>query len=133
MKDSFSYCMSQLFRRVVAIALTTCIFSFVGVNSAAIAIPLPNTQPVVAYNIDFGMDLARAERTIEHYGEEIREIVEQTLRNNENHPESKDTAKNSYRRETTLNTILPEKRSSAFSPSDLAKLKQTEHPRDRLK
>jgi len=133
MKDSFIYCMSRLFKIVVAIAITTCTSLFVGFNSAVFAAPSPNTQPIIAYNIDFGMDLARAERTIEHYGEEIREIVEQALRNNENHPASKDTAKNSYRRETALNTILPERRSSAFSQSDLANLKQTEHPRERLR
>ena len=99
----------------------------------AIASPLTSTQPVVAYNIDFGMDIARIEQTIEHYGEEIREVVEQALMNNVNHPESKDTAENTYQRKTALNDLLPERRSSAFSTDDLIDLKKTEHPRDRLR
>ena len=92
-----------------------------------------NRQPIVAYNIDFGMDLARAEQTIEFYGEELRDIVEQALRNNENHPDSKPTAKNSYQRESALNDVLPEGRSSAFSKDDLTNLRQTQHPRERLR
>lgn len=104
-----------------------------GVGNPAIGAVLSTQQPVVAYNIDFGMDLARAEQTIEHYGEEIRGIVEQALRNNENNPESKSTAKNSYQRQSALNEVLPEARSSAFSKDDLTKLKKTEHPRDRLR
>ena len=94
---------------------------------------LQNAQPVIGYNIDFGMDLARVEQTIEHYGEEIRDVVEQALRNNVNHPESKDTAQNTYQRQSAMNDLLPERRSSAFSTEDLKNLKKTEHPRDRLK
>ena len=93
----------------------------------------PDGQSLIAYNIDMGMDEARGEKTIEYHGEELREVVEQTLRNNVNHPESKDTAKNSYKRESALNNILPEKRSSAFSKQDLSKLRETKHPKDILK
>lgn len=102
---------------------------------SAVALPLRShtLQPIIAYNIDFGMDLARAEQTIEYYGEEIREIVEKALRNNENNPERKETAQNSYRRESVLNDLLPEARSSAFSESDLVQMKKTDHPRDRLR
>ena len=94
---------------------------------------LHDMQPIIGYNIDFGMDIARVEQTIEHYGEEIRDVVEQALRNNVNNPESKDTAQNTYQRQSAMNDLLPERRSSAFSTEDLRKLKNTEHPRDRLK
>ncbi|MEL6470991.1 MAG: hypothetical protein AAFQ74_14780 [Cyanobacteria bacterium J06623_4] len=102
-------------------------------EQSVIASPTPNTQPVVAYNIDFGMDLARVEQTIEHYGEEIRDVVEQALRNNVNNPDSKNTAQNTYKRQSALNELLPERRSSAFSKDDLVNLKKTEHPRERLR
>ncbi len=125
---------------ILAIGLVVAMTFTVGVDNAAAApystgvvARLQTAQPLVAYNIDYGMDLARVERTIEHYGEKIRDVVEQALRNNENHPESKDTARNSYRRESALNDVLPERRNSAFSKNDLSNLRQTEHPRDRLK
>ncbi|MGD1899717.1 MAG: hypothetical protein ACFB16_22570 [Phormidesmis sp.] len=122
--------------RIGAAAATTLLAIIVlhigGAGSSAIASPL-TTQPVIAYNIDFGMDLARVEQTIEHYGEEIREVVEQALMNNVNHPESKDTAENTYQRQSALNDILPERRNSAFSKDDLTNLRKTEHPRDRLR
>jgi len=104
-----------------------------GACGPALASPLRTQQPIVAYNIDFGMDLAAAEQTIEYYGEEIRELVENALMNNENHPESKDTAKNSFQRESALNNLLPEKRSSAFSKEELTNLKKMNHPKDMLK
>lgn len=63
---------------------------------------------MVAYNIDLEMDKARAEKTIEHYGEEMEDIVDEAIANNENNPEAKPTAENSYSRETTLNEVLPE-------------------------
>ncbi len=115
--------------------LSLCIFLSTSLtcSTSALAADLPTTQPLLAYNIDMGMDEARGEKTIEYHGEELREVVEQTLRNNVNHPESKDTAINSYKRESALNDILPEKRSSAFSKSDLSKLRETKHPRDILK
>ena len=92
----------QVLLGIVAIAA----ISFVSVGDCgAIASPLNVQQanlqqPIVAYNIDFGMDLARVEQTIEHYGEEIREVVAQALLNNVNHPESKETAENTYQRQS---------------------------------
>ncbi|MEO1390468.1 MAG: hypothetical protein AAFV85_24315 [Cyanobacteria bacterium J06634_6] len=97
------------------------------------ASPLCSMQPIIAYNIDFEMDSATAEQTIEYYGEEIREFVEQALRNNQNHPERKSTAKNSYQRESALNDLLPEARSSAFSKETLSDLRKTKNPKDVLK
>lgn len=124
--------MGGLVCRWMISVLIVCVAAF-GISRPAVAAGLSIQQPVVAYNIDFGMDLARIEQTIEHYGEEIREVVEQALLNNENHPESKDTAKNSYQRVSVLNDILPEKRSSAFSKDDLTNLRKTKHPRELLK
>ncbi len=126
--------MSNLRSRLVAVASVLLVFvSALGFGGSAEAVGYPTQQPVVAYNIDFGMDLARAEQTIEHYGEEIREVVERALLNNENHPERNDTAKNSYQRQSAFNDLLPERRNSAFSKDDLTRLKKTEHPRDRLR
>ena len=141
--------MERSYKRIKFVAIATMIvvfMTFVGVVDSASATLYPQkmaqeiivanlqkTQPLVAYNIDYKMDLARAERTIEHYGEKIRNIVEQALRNNENNPQSNATAKNSYQRKSALNDILPERRSSAFSQDELSNLRKTEHPRDRLK
>lgn len=86
-----------------------------------------------AYSIDYEMDQARGEKTIEYYGESLREIVEQTLRNNDGHPEPKETAQNSYRRQGFLNDVLPQKRKSAFDKDRLMQLRQTENPKDRLR
>ena len=120
------------------VATGLMIFGWFGYGGAAIAVSqsdmqLVAMQPIVAYNIDFGMDLARVDQTIEYYGEEMRGVVEQALRNNVNHPNSKDTAENSYQRQTALNELLPERRSSAFSKEELTNLKKIEHPRERLR
>jgi len=119
--------------RCWVVSMLVVFLTVLGFGGSAVAAGLSIQQPVVAYNIDFGMDLARVEQTIEHYGEEIREVVEQALMNNVNNPDSKDTAKNSYQRESALNDLLPERRSSAFSKDDLTQLKKTEHPRERLR
>lgn len=80
----------------------------------------PRTAPtLLAYNVDLEMDKARVEKTVEHYGEPIRDIVEQAARNNENAPDSKSTAENSYERESPLNDILPESVGKKFSQGDL--------------
>ena len=102
-------------------ALSLCLICVINVNSAS------------AYGLDYEMDLARVEKTIEFYGEELREIVEQAIRNNDTHPDRKETAENSYRRQSFLNEVLPQKRSSAFSKDMLLQLRKTEHPRERLK
>jgi hypothetical protein len=98
-----------------------------------IAQPAPLSSPLLAYSIDYGMDQARGEKTIEYYGEYLRDLIEQTLRNNEDHPDSKSTAKNTYRRESYLNNVLPKQRSTAFSKEDLLKLRSTENPKDKLR
>ena len=108
-------------RQLLVVALLLCLtFGFSGGSA-------------IAYSIDYEMDQARGEKTIEYYGESLREIVEQTLRNNDGHPERKETAQNSYRRQSFLNDLLPEKRSSAFDKDKLMKLRKTEHPKDRLR
>ncbi len=96
-------------------------------------IAFPQSLPLLAYSIDYGMDQARGEKTIEYYGEYLRDLIEQTLRNNEDHPDSKSTAPNTYRRESYLNSVLPKQRSSAFSKEDLMKLRSTENPESRLR
>ncbi len=81
-----------------------------------------------AYNIDYGMDQARGEKTIEYYGEPLREIVEQTMQNNVNHPQPKSTSQNSYKRESKLNNLLPERRGKAFSLERFLSMRQTSNP-----
>ena len=92
-----------------------------------------NASPASAYGLDYEMDLARVEKTIEFYGEELREVVEQAIRNNDAHPERKDTAQNTFRRQSLLNELLPIRRNSAFSKDVLMQLRKTEHPKDRLR
>lgn len=82
----------------------------------------------MAYNIDYGMDQARGVKTIEHYGEPVREIVEQTIKNNVNHPEPKPTSQNSYQRESKLNDLLPERRGEAFSLERFLSMRKTSDP-----
>ncbi len=82
----------------------------------------------MAYNIDYGMDQARGEKTIEYYGEPLREIVEQTMQNNVNHPQPKSTSQNSYKRESKLNNLLPERRGKAFSLERFLSMRQTSNP-----
>jgi len=108
-------------KAALVMAVSLCFSFFVGMSSAA------------AYSIDYEMDQARGEKTIEYYGESLREIVEQTLRNNDEHPERKETAQNSYKRQGLLNDVLPQKRSSAFDKDRLMQLRKTENPKDRLK
>lgn len=124
--------MSNLARRWM-VAVLVVLATAVGFGGVAGAATLPTRQPILAYNIDFDMDSATAEKTIEYYGEELRELVEQALRNNQNHPERKSTAKNSYQRESALNDLLPEARSSAFSKETLSDLRKTKNPKDVLR
>ncbi len=77
------------------------------------------TATSIAYNVDLEMDKARKEKTVEHYGEPIRDIVEQATQNNENKPDSKPTAENTYQRESWLNEVLPERIGKHFSQEDL--------------
>lgn len=82
----------------------------------------------MAYNIDYGMDQARGAKTIEYYGESVREIVEQTMKNNVNHPEPKVTSQNSYQRESKLNNLLPERRGQAFPLERFLAMRATSNP-----
>ncbi len=111
----------QLCTRFISLAI---VFLAVG------TILLGSAESSMAYSIDYGMDQARGDKTIEYYGEGLRDIVEQTLRNNVDHPDSKATAENSYKRESALNKVLPKQRRSAFSKEDLMKLRKTDNPRD---
>lgn len=61
----------------------------------------------VAYNIDVEMDRARREKTVEHYGEGMRRLVQDAVDNNADNPDAKPTAENTYQRETALNETLP--------------------------
>ncbi len=122
-----------------AAKMAVCVLMLIGISSPTLNISnnaLPESQTLIAYNIDMDMDRARGEQTIEYYiesyGETLRDIIEQTLRNNENHPEPKSTAKNSYKRESALNDVLPERRSSAFSQDTLSDLRKTKNPKDIL-
>ncbi len=82
----------------------------------------------IAYSVDYEMDQARVEKTIEHYGEPVRPIVEKAIKNNENNPNSKDTAENTYKRESPLNSILPEQIGETFSKEDLLEMSGTDNP-----
>ncbi len=86
---------------------------------------------LIAYSVDYEMDKARAEKTVEHYGEGMRPIVQQAIENNEENPDSKSTADNSYKRESSLNELLPEQLGKDFSTTDLLEMKDTEAPKDR--
>lgn len=84
----------------------------------------------IAYSVDYEMDQARIEKTIEHYGEPIRPVVEKAIKNNENNPNSKDTAENSYKRESPLNSVLPEQLGETFSKEDLLEMTGTDDPNE---
>lgn len=104
------------------IGLSVCFFgSFSGAYTNHVAtLPAATTTPtLIAYNVDLEMDKARKEKTVEHYGEPIRDVVEQATQNNENRPDSKPTAENTYQRESRLNDILPERVGKHFSQEDL--------------
>lgn len=95
--------------------------SFSGAHIDQMAtLPVATTAPtLIAYNVDLEMDKARKEKTVEHYGEPIRDVVEQATQNNENRPDSKPTAENTYQRESGLNEVLPERIGKHFSQEDL--------------
>ncbi len=93
------------------------------VTSASLMSPgLPDN--LVAYSVDYEMDKARAEKTVEHYGEPIRDIVEDALENNEENPNSKSTAQNTYQRESPLNDVLPKKIGDSFSQKELSDMQR---------
>ena len=88
-------------------------------------------RALIAYSVDYEMDKARGEKTVEHYGESMRPIVKQAIKNNENNPNSKDTAENTYRRESPLNDLLPERIGQFFSKKDLLDMRSTDDPQER--
>ena len=88
----------------------------------------PMASDAIAYSVDYEMDKARAEKTVEHYGEPIRPIVEQAIENNENNPDSKATAENSYQRESPPNRLLPKRWGKFFSKKDFLDMSDTEDP-----
>lgn len=90
-----------------------------------------SSSPLIAYSVDYEMDRARGEKTIEHYGEPVRDVVEQAIKNNEDNPRSKSTAENTYRRESWLNDLLPERLGQFFSKDDLLDMPNTDNPRKR--
>lgn len=115
-KSSFSSFTSALLKATVMVAVVFGVV-FAGFTSNA-----------MAYNIDYGMDQARGAKTIEYYGEPVREIVEQTMKNNVNHPQPKATSQNSYKRESKLNNVLPERRGKAFSLEKFLSMRATSNP-----
>ncbi|MGC1308700.1 MAG: hypothetical protein WA885_15855 [Phormidesmis sp.] len=112
------YC-TQLFKLAMATVL-----------SVGLAI-IPAAGSAIAYSVDYEMDKARGEKTVEHYGEPVRPIVEQAIKNNENNPNSKSTAENSYKRESPLNDLLPERLGQFFSKDDLLEMRNTDDPTSR--
>lgn len=126
-------------RRGLLLSLVAVVLSAALGTGAAIASPsetlLGSSQTLIAYSLDYEMDRARGDQTIEHYGESVREPVEQALRNNVNHPESKDTAENSYGRRSFLNNLLPQRHSvgKEFSQDDFSSMRKIVHPKDVLK
>ena len=100
-----------------------------GVVVAALWVGLvifPLGGEAIAYSVDYEMDKARVEKTIEHYGEPIRPIVEEAIKNNEDNPNSKDTAENTYQRENPLNQALPEQIGESFSKKELANMENSD-------
>ncbi|MGC1307811.1 MAG: hypothetical protein WA885_11315 [Phormidesmis sp.] len=102
-----------------AIAVSLMAFSPAALATTRISMEAANSSAILAYDIDLEMDRARKEKTVEHYGEGIREIVEEATKNNVNTPDSKPTAQNSYERESPLNEVLPKRIGKDFSKSDL--------------
>ena len=111
------------FSQIMAVWLLLVTLMPPSVTSASLRSPgLSNN--LVAYSVDYEMDKARAEKTVEHYGEPIRDIVEGALENNEENPNSKPTAQNSYQRESPLNDVLPKKIGDSFSQKELSDMQR---------
>ena len=105
-------------------------------NSATVSREIDRTaQVLIAYSVDYEMDKARVEKTVDHYGEPVRDVAEQALKNNENNPNRKETAENSYERESFWNKILPRRHSlgQAFSEEDFAGMRKTSDPGEGLR
>ena len=131
-------CMNWLRRGFVVMVIVVASIGIGGLSASADAAPTwaaQGSQTLVAYSLDYEMDRARGDQTIEHYGEAVREPVEQALKNNVNNPESKDTAENSYGRKSFWNNLLPNRHSAGknFSQDDFSGMRKIVHPKDVLK
>ena len=132
-------CMSWLRRGFVLVVIFVAAIGVGGLSASAESAAqdwiVQNPQTLVAYSLDYEMDRARGDQTIEHYGEAVREPVEQALKNNVNNPESKDTAENSYGRKSFWNNLLPNRHSAGkkFSQDDFSSMRKIVHPKDVLK
>ncbi len=109
---------------LVSLLLSGLVFSRWDANSAV------NASALVAYNIDLEMDQARQEKTVEHYGEGIRDIVEDASKNNVNNPDSKSTAENTYQRENPVIDALPNQIGKDFSKEDLQHMENADKGSD---
>jgi hypothetical protein len=89
------------------------------------------SNQLIAYSVDFDMDKARLEKTIEHYGEPVRGIVEQAVENNDENPEHKDTAENSYKRENSVIDNLPKENGRSFSKEDLVDMEHSDKAQEK--
>jgi hypothetical protein len=120
--------MKRFFVGAVSMLLIFSLMAFPAWNLAAVfELPLPiKLHTLVAYNIDLEMDKAREEKTVEHYGEGIRDIVKDANTNNVNNPDSKPTAKNTYKRENSLIDALPNQIGKDFSKEDLAHMEHSD-------
>ena len=87
---------------------------------------IAESPTLLAYNIDQEMDQARKEKTVEHYGEGIRDVVEDATENNVNNPDKKPTAESTYERESSLNDVLPKQIGKDFSQEDLADMENSD-------
>ena len=85
--------MKRVFVGVVSVLLLFSLLTFPEWNLAAATESLAESSVestiLVAYNIDLEMDKAREEKTVEHYGEGIRDLVQDANTNNVNSPDRK--------------------------------------------
>ncbi len=116
---------------LVLLALTLPSSISASLTSSGLMSPHLSNSNVIAYSVDYEMDKARAEKTVEHYGEPIRDIVEGALENNEENPDSKSTAQNTYQRENPLNEILPKKIGDSFSQKELSDMQRDDQSANR--
>ena len=130
-RELASYTIFQRVKRLFALTLVCCglvAFGPTTTGHQAIAQSLsptfPEARTMLAYDVNLQMDEARKEKTIEHYGEGVKPIVEDATKNNENKPDSKETAENSYQRESKLNDLLPKKIGDGFSKEDLSDMER---------
>jgi len=120
-------------QRITRLILTLLFALAVGigiVSGSRYVISITSGEPVkktpdnwVAYSVDYEMDKARAQKTVKHYGEGLRPFVKEVLKNNEENPNRKPTAENTYQRESPLNELLPERIRKTFSKTELLEMK----------